>query len=456
MVPQPSRRHFLNAGMLPLALGLGNFLRLRALASPPRPVAADSCVLIFLNGGMSHLDTFDPKPDQPPEIRGEFKTIRTSVPGILVGEYLPRMAKLAHLWTVLRTVGFEGRLGNHSPACYYMLTGEEPMGEAAVLAPPQRTDQPTFGSVAARCGPTPGAVPPFVMVPDVLIENAFLTPGQFGGWLGGRYDAFCLRADPSRKDFAVPALARPAELTEGRLDHRRALLDGLNARRPDLASATAGREMAPHYERAFELLRGGRAQAAFDLAAEPPATRDRYGRDTFGQSVLLARRLVEAGVRFVNVHWPNLGGGRNWDTHRNGFERLKNDLLPPFDCALSALLEDLQARGLLPRTLVAVLTAFGRAPPAGRPIMNSRGPGGRDHWSSCFSIVLAGGGVRGGQVVGRSDARGSFPAEQPLTPADVAATILHALGIDPSATLPDGQGRERRLCDGRPIASCLE
>src|SRR5262245_42759396 len=173
MVSQPSRRDFFNVGLLPLVFGLGNFVRLRAVAAPPRAAAADSCVLIFLNGGMSHLDTFDPKPEQPAEIRGQFKAIETSVPGILGGEPPPRVAKLAHRWTVLRTVGFEGRLGNHSPACYFILTGEEPTGEAAVLAPPQRNDQPTFGSIAARLRPTPGAVPPFVMVPDVLIENAF-------------------------------------------------------------------------------------------------------------------------------------------------------------------------------------------------------------------------------------------------------------------------------------------
>src|SRR5262245_30706221 len=299
------RRRFLTASA---ATALAGLYRLRALADSPRPATADSCILIFLNGGMSHVDTFDPKPDQPAEIRGEFATIRTSVPGIHVGEHLPRLARLANHWAVLRTVGFDGRLGNHSPACYHMLTGKEPVGEAAVLAPPQRIDQPTLGSAAARLRPTRSDVPPFVMVPDVLIENAHLTPGQFGGWLGSRYDAFCLRADPSQKDFAVPALARPAELPDHRLDDRRTLLEGMNARRPDLASARPAREMAPHFERAFDLLTGSRAQAAFDLNAEPSTVRDRYGRDVFGQSVLLARRLVEAGVRFVNVHWPNVGG----------------------------------------------------------------------------------------------------------------------------------------------------
>ncbi len=183
--------------------------------------------------------------------------------------------------------------------------------------------------------------------------------------------------------------------------------------------------------------------------------RDRYGGNVFGQSVLLARRLVEAGVRFVNVHWPNVGGGANWDTHSNGFNRLKKALLPPFDRAVAALLDDLADRGLLRRTLVVVLTEFGRAPQIGKTFQNSGGPAGRDHWSSCFSVLLAGGGVRGGQVYGRSDARGAYPAEKPLSPADVVATIYHALGIDPQATLHDPEGRAHRLCEGEPIRELL-
>lgn len=445
-----SRRQFL----LATGLAFGNILRLRALAGEP-DAAADSCILIFLNGGMSHLDTFDPKPDQPAEIRGEFRPIATSAVGIQFGEHLPLLARQAERLAVVRSVGFDGKLGNHSPACYHMLTGREPQGEAAVLAPPTRNDQPTMGSVAALARPTPAAIPAFVMVPDVLIENVFLTPGQFAGWLGSRYEAFCLRSDPSLPDFSVPALKPAADVSSQRLNERRRLLDQFNGQRPLLATTPAGKELAPYHERAFDLVGGSRAQAAFDLAAEPANVRDRYGRDKFGQSVLLARRLVEAGVRFVNVHWPNVGGGANWDTHSNGFNRLKNALLPPFDRALSALLDDLHARGRLTKTLVVVLTEFGRAPQIGKTFQNAGGPGGRDHWSNCFSVVLAGGGIRGGQTFGRSDARGSFPAERPLTPADVAATIYRALGIAPDMILEDGQGQPHRLCDGKPIAELL-
>jgi hypothetical protein len=456
--PDPAgRRHFLKGGLLAAACAtLGGFLRLRATAAGPHPATADSCVLIFLNGGMSHLDTFDPKPDQPAEVRGEFAPIRTTAPGVLVGEHLPLMARQAHRYALVRTVGFDGRLGNHSPACYHMLTGREPQGEAAVLAPPTREDHPTIGSAAARLRPTPAAVPPFVMAPDVLIENAHLTPGQFAGWLGSRYDAFNVRSDPSLPGFSVPALTRPAEVSEGRLAGRRGLLDQLDAGRPDLAASPPGRELGPHYERAFDLLTGTRAQAAFRLAAEPEPVRERYGLSVFGQSVLLARRLVEAGVRFVNVHWPNVGGGANWDTHSDGFRRLKSALLPPADRAISALLDDLADRGLLARTLVVVLTEFGRAPQIGKTFQNSGGPAGRDHWSNCFSVLLAGGGVAGGVAYGRSDARGAYPAEKPLTPADVVATVYHALGIDPRATLHDAQGRVHRLCEGNPIAELLE
>lgn len=428
------------------SLALPGLPRARAAGAPgPR---ADSCILIFLNGGMSHLDTFDPKPDQPAEIRGEFKTVRTSAPGVPMTEHLPRLARVAHHLTVVRSIGFDGRLGNHSPACYHMLTGQEPLGEDAVLAPPRPTDQPTLGAGAARLRPTPGTVPAFAMVPDVLIENAHLTPGQFAGWLGARYEAFRLQGDPNAPDFAVPTLTRPVDLPDARLAARRYLLARLDTR--DVRHG-----LGAQYGRAFDLLAGGRARAAFDIGAEPARVRERYGRDTFGQSVLLARRAVEAGVRFVNVNWPNVGGGRNWDTHSNGFTRLKGALLPPLDRALSALVEDLDARGLLARTLVMVLTEFGRAPQIGRTFQNSGGPGGRDHWSNCFSVVLAGAGLNGGRTVGASDAKGAYPSDKPLTPADLAATTYRLLGIDPATTLLDAEGRTHRLCDGEPIKELL-
>jgi hypothetical protein len=220
-----TRRHFLRGSALAAAsLALGDFLRLGSRAAAPQPAAADACILIFLNGGMSHLDTFDPKPDQPAEIRGEFAAIRTTAPGILVTEHLPLLARQAHHYAVVRTVSFESKLGNHSPACYHMLTGREPVSAAAVLAPPRPDDHPTMGSAAARLRPTPGTVPGFVMVPDVLFENAHLTPGQFAGWLGSRHEAFRIRSDPSLPGFSVPALTRPAEVSEERLTDRRDLL----------------------------------------------------------------------------------------------------------------------------------------------------------------------------------------------------------------------------------------
>src|SRR5207253_2844536 len=244
------RREFLGRGALAAGtVALGDFLRLRAHAASPEPARAESCVLIFLNGGMSHLDTFDPKPDQPPEIRGEFATVRTSAPGVLMTEHLPRLARLAHHLTIVRSIGFDGKLGNHSPACYHMLTGQEPQGDDAVLAPPRPTDHPTMGSAAARLRPTPGSVPAFVMVPDVLIENAHLTPGQFAGWLGGRYEAFRLQGDPNSPDFSVPALARPDDVTDERMAGRRELLGKLGSGRTDLAQTTAGRELDAYHER---------------------------------------------------------------------------------------------------------------------------------------------------------------------------------------------------------------
>jgi hypothetical protein len=453
LLPQPtSRRRVLQtAALAGSTLALGRFLGLRALAAAQHRPSADACILIFLNGGLSHLDSFDPKPDQPAEIRGEFKTVRTSAAGLLVTEPWELLARQAHRFAVVRSIGFEGRLANHSPACYHMLTGVAPEGEDALLAPPRPTDQPSLGAAAARLRPTPAAIPAYVMVPDVLIENVFLTPGQFAGWLGSRYEAFCLKADPNAPDFSVPVLTRPADLPPERLTERQKLLEMVNARRPDLAGTAAGRSLGPFYERAFDLLTGSQARAAFHLDAEPAVVRERYGRSNFGQSVLLARRLVEAGVRFVNVHWPNVGGGRNWDTHSNGFRRLSETLIPPTDRAVAALLADLADRGLLERTLVAVLTEFGRAPQIGKTFQNAGGPAGRDHWSNCFSILLAGGGVAGGQVYGSSDVRGAFPRDRPVVPADVAATVYHALGIDPGTILTDAEQRTHRLCSGQPM-----
>ena len=441
-----SRRRFCLAGLS----CLGSSLFCKAPAADSK-ASADACILIFLNGGMSHLDTFDPKPDQPAEIRGEFKVIATRAPGLRFTEPWPLLAQEAHRLAVVRSVGFEGRLANHSPACYHMLTGVMPEGEAAVLAPPRPTDHPAPGAVAARLRPTPTSLPAFAMVPDVLIENAHLTPGQFAGWLGSRYEAFCLKSDPSAADYSVPALARPAEVPQERLAARRTLLEEFDSIRGDLAATRAGRDMAPYYERAFDLLTSTRAQAAFDLTTEPAKVRDRYGRNKFGQSVLLARRLVEAGVRFVNVHWPNVGGGGNWDTHGDGFRRLKQTLIPPTDSAVSALLAELAERGRLERTLVVVLTEFGRAPQIGKTFQNSGGTAGRDHWSTCFSVLLAGGGVRGGQAHGDSDVKGAFPFAKPVTPADITATIYHALGIDPALVLADAEQRTHQLCKGKPI-----
>jgi hypothetical protein len=444
----PGRRQFLGGAIA----GLGELLRLQAAAA--QPARAESCILIFLNGGMSHLDTLDPKPNQPAEIRGEFGTISTSAPGIRLTEHLPRLARQAHRLTIIRSVGFDGRLGNHSPACYHMMTGQEPVGDDAVLAPPKPTDQPTMGSAVARMRPTPRAVPAFVMVPDVLIENAHLTPGQFAGWLGRRYEAFRLQGDPSLPGFSVPALSRQEEVSDDRLNRRKQLLEDLATGR-GREQQTASREIDVYYERAFDLLTSSKAQKAFDIAAEPPRIRDRYGRDKFGQSVLLARRAVEAGVRFVNVHWPNVGGGANWDTHRNGFNRLKDSLLPVADRAIASLIEDLDERGLLQQTLVLVLTEFGRAPQIGRTFQNSGGPGGRDHWSNCFSVLLAGGGLPGGRTYGSSDAKGAYPAERPMNPADLTATVYRLLGIDPLVTLHDAEGRTHRLCDGEPALELL-
>jgi Protein of unknown function (DUF1501) len=440
-VEMPTRRQILRCGCLSVPL-LALRADAREHAAQARFAPAGACILLFLNGGMSHVDTFDPKPDQPAEIRGEFNVVSTSVPGLRTTEHLPGLAARMHHLTLLRSVGFDGKLGNHSPACYFMLTGKEPEGEAAILAPPRPIDHPSMGSAASRMRPTASAVPAYVMTPDVLIENAHLTPGQFAGWLGARHEAMNVRNDPNRPDFSVAALAPSTDLNDARIVARRDLLTRLETTPPDV-------RLAEHYNRAFELLGGGKTRKAFDIAAESDRVRERYGRHVIGQSLLLARRLVEAGVRFVNVHWPNVGGGGNWDTHSNGFNRLKNTLLPPTDRGLSALLDDLSDRDLLQRTLIVMMTEFGRAPQIGRTFQNNGGVAGRDHWSNCFTVVMAGGGLKAGIAFGSSDAKGAYPAANPLTPGDLTATVYHALGIDPATVLRDPEGKTHVLCAGR-------
>jgi hypothetical protein len=390
-------------------------------------------------GGPSQLDTWDPKPDAPAEVRGEFRPIATRIPGVSICEHFPRLAQLADRYAIIRSMTHDDSA--HLSSVHHILTGRLAPKVKSDADPPSRRDSPAIGSALARLRPGGVALPPFVTMPWIVSHPAApggKAPGQHAGWLGPAYDPFVLTTNPAAPNFTVPALARPAEVTAERLDARRELLASLDVRVPSLEG------FAGSLQRAMDLLTSDAARRAFDLSREPAGLRDRYGRHIHGQCLLLARRLIEAGVRLVCVNWHQ-DGQFFWDTHQNNFAGLKHRLMPPTDQAYSALLEDLSQRGLLDETLVVWVGEFGRSPRI------NRANAGREHHPGCYSAVLAGGGVRGGQVHGRSDHHAAYPAADPVSPADLAATIYHALGVPPDATLQDREGRPAVLTEGRPV-----
>jgi hypothetical protein len=440
-----SRRLFLGhtAGVIgALASSWG---RLSA-AQPQASGKAHSVILIFNCGAPSHIDLWDPKPDAPAAVRGEFQPIATNVAGIQVSELLPRLAARSDKLAIVRSVHHTH--SSHNAGMQWSIVGR-PYRVDSTLINPSPTDYPSFGTLvgwlAQRDGYS-GAVPPYVITPEPHCDSrVYVTPGQFGGCLGVRYDPFVLQADPNADDFRVRNLRLNEELTEQRLKQRTELLGQLGASaRPIPASNAADYDV--HRRKAASMVLSGEPARAFDLSQEPVSIRERYGRHTWGQSHLLARRLVEAGVRFVTtVNGPSI----TWDTHQDNFGRLKNKLVPPMEQAFAALLDDLSERGLLDTTLVVWMGDFGRT-----PIINK--DAGRDHWPQCYSVVLAGGGIRGGQVVGASDRTGAYPEERPVTPADLHATVFQALGYDARhITYKTVDGRPTLLSEGEPIRELL-
>jgi hypothetical protein len=436
----PSRRDWLRAtGQAGLAAFWWRWQAAEA-ATPARRGKARSVILIFNAGAPSHIDLFDPKPDAPKEVRGPFRPIGTSVPGVRFSELLPRLARQAHRLAVVRSVHHSHT--QHNSGMYWSIVGR-PYRVDNTLINPSRGDYPSFGTLigwlARRYGYS-GPLPPYVITPAPHCDSTvYITPGQFGGCLGARHDPFVLNADPAAPNFRVRHLRLADDLSLQRLDGRRALLARLDARPsdPDFEASKAG---------AFELVRSTAVQRAFDLSREPAVMRDRYGRHSWGQSHLLARRLVEAGVKCVTtVNGPSIV----WDTHNNNFRLLKDRLVPPMEQAYSALLDDLADRGLLDSTLVVWMGDFGRTP-------KINAGAGRDHWPRCYTMVLAGGGLRGGVVVGESDRLGAFPRRQPVSPADVHATIFTALGYDPHrVSYQSPEGRPFPLSEGEPIRQLL-
>jgi hypothetical protein len=445
MIASPSRRELLRVGTASaLGLSLPGLLRAdESRSTSGTPAHADHCILIFLNGGPSHLDMWDMKPDAPAEIRGEFKPVATSVPGVQLSEHLPRMATQMHRATLIRSM-HHGVNNAHAAAVYCGLTGHD-RGEIGGGAKPD--DHPAIGSVTAMLRPPARNVVPYVSMPYVTQEGAGgpSQPGFFGGWLGKPRDPLFVLRNPNTPDFQLPELTLSRDIDVARFDARKQLAAKLGVgKNPDRALA----DMDGFRSRAYDLLTAPTTREAFQIDREPPKTRDAYGRNIYGQSVLLSRRLIEAGTRVTCISWAP-DANATWDTHGQNFKKLKGELLPQLDLAVSALLNDLSDRGLLDRTLVAVMGEFGRTPKV-------NGNAGRDHWNFCYSLMLAGGGVKGGHVFGASDKIGGKPSRNPVTPADVVATVYAALGISPDTELRDRLDRPYTLVPwGKPIADVM-
>ncbi|MDX2037404.1 MAG: DUF1501 domain-containing protein [Isosphaeraceae bacterium] len=434
----PSRRSLLRLGALG-AIGLPRLLRAEAARTDGAPSPrARSVIFLHQFGGASHHDTFDMKPSAPAGIRGEFRPIAGRIAGSPVCEHLPRMAGLMDRVCLVRSV--HHTTSAHNSAAYYSLTGHKPAIDI-VTANATATDFPAYGSIVDKLAPSNARVPTAVSLPSMIADGPFRTPGEFAGFLGKRHDPLFITKNPNDPRFRVEELELPVDVPLERVSDRRAILDSL-IRRTKLADEAAVRGMRSYQDRAVDLLTSRETRAAFDLQSEEPRIRDRYGRTTYGQSVLLARRLVEAGVRFITVYYsPGIGG---WDTHKDNFNTLRDSRLPITDQTLSALIEDLDSRGLLDSTMIVWTGEFGRSP-------KINGDAGRDHWPQCYTVLMAGGGLKRGHLHGASDAQGAYPKDDPVTPDDLSATMFSALGIDPGIELRDQLDRPIPISYGSPI-----
>jgi hypothetical protein len=416
---------------------------------------ARSCILVYLLGGPPHLDMWDLKPEAPAEIRGPFKPIATATPGLTICEHLPQLARLSNRYALVRSVSHNNH--NHTPMIYYTLTGrhvERPEMDNDVR-PPQRSDAPHHGAILSAMLPSPRtALPGYVAIPQLAVRSSLdgefkraRTPlrGGGAGFLGPIFDPLCVDGDPGSTD-AVPALSRPTDIAAERHERRARLLSLLESQRPAIPDSES-----------YDKLRGqavtltgaqeGRADE-FSLDGEPQAMKERYGLNRFGRSLLLARRLAQAGVVMTTIHFNEMTICDGWDTHSKNFVALESELLPMLDRGLSALIEDLGNQGVLEETLIVVMGEFGRTPK-----INAQA--GRDHWGSCQSVLLAGGGIQGGVVIGASDRIGAYPSENPIDPVDVHATMYHCMGLDPAAVIHDRLGRPHPLSVGKPVMELL-
>lgn len=471
-MPDSSRREFLRIGSASLlGLSLPDLLRARSprLIAPARGFGrAKSVVLVFLQGGPSHLDLWDPKDDVPADVRSPFATIKSKVPGMELTELLPRLAQVTDKLTLVRSMSYTPNgLFNHTAAHYQMLTGytADRVSPAGQLEPPSPKDFPNFGSNIVKRLPPEVAMLPFVQMPRPLQESNVIGKAGNAGFLGRAYDPYVLF--PPGDDFnetkldhvKVEDLQLRPELSVARMMRRNKLRETVDAAMPAIDVAVERFGLDEYTEKAMSLVLSGRARAAFDLGSEPEALRDRYGRTTFGQSLLLARRFIEAGTRVVQVNWTKVANSdrHSWDCHKDLPKRMKDDAAPRFDPALASFIEDMDEKGLLEDTLVVAIGEFGRSPRRGLSTSgNDNDSDGRDHWPYCFTAVMAGAGVKRGHVHGRSDATGSAPLDSPVHPTDMLATIYHALGIDPHEMQNNHLNQPRELVQGEVVSEVFE
>lgn len=437
-----TRREFLQVGYSGLlGLSMASALPAKHAFAAGRSGRAKSVILVFLTGGPSHLDMWDLKPDAPAEIRGEFQPMATNVSGIRISEHLPGFAARMDRLALIRSLTHKNN--GHLPATHWVLTGKAMPGlpiDSGADKIRSRTDWPSYGSALGYFRPRTDGMPSVVNLPTYLQEGPLLWPGQYAGCMGGKFDPWQITDDPNKPDFKVQNLSLPSGFGVERMRARQTLLSSVNRRQDELSRLAETQLLSDQQRDAFTLITSSQFAEAFQMEKEPAAMRERYGRHMFGQSLLLARRLVEAGVPIVQA---NMGIVQTWDSHENIPNRLKRDLLPPLDKGVCALLDDLRERGLADDTLVIVVGEFGRSP----KISNA----GRDHWAEVFSGVFSGAGVHGGQVIGASDATGGSPATHGFTPDDLGATVYHALGLDPGAEFIDREGRPQRLNTGEVI-----
>lgn len=432
------RRGFLRVGSL-AGLGMADILRWQRLSAAESAVNAAvpsrkdiNCIFIFIIGGMAHQDLWDPKPDAPPEIRGEFRPISTAVPGLFVTDILPHVAKVTDKLAILR--GLTHSDPDHTAGYHVMMTGAHPgVGGNFNRNKQNNNVHPSLGSMVAKVGGGNGSLPPYISVPN------FLNSGG-PAFLGASYSPFVIEADPASPEFSVRDIVLPEGVADSRSSRRQAALRQINQLEAQVErNSKHVRAVDIFQEKAYSLMTSQRAKEAFDIARESAATREAYGMTSLGQCCLLGRRLVEAGCRFVSIE------NGHWDTHRKNAMSLRDLLVPSLDLGLAALLTDLDQRGMLDSTLVVVTTEFGRTPRIN--VM-----AGRDHWPQAFSIVMAGAGIKPGQVIGATDSQAAYVTERPVTPPDMAATVLMSLGIDPDITLQTPVGRPVQLAGGgRPV-----